>query len=182
MNLLDFVFIDCFETIKTIYAYLFGLYYTIFYYKSPLIVTQAYVKCLENGLTKDISNEISNGSLWKFKSKNYNVYIYYKHLPSHKDYALVYNNSKVINFPPYDYSTYNKRVRPGIISMCINNEDMTNLLTTFAGPKQNFYTDLHDTKLSWITQDTYYDTLPVIQKSNAYGERKTVDPLTMKEV
>ena len=107
MNLVDFVFIDCFETIKTIFAYLVGLYYTLIYFKGPLVVTQAYTKCLDKGITKDISKEIANGSSWKFESSNFNVYIYYKHLPSNKDYALVYNNSKVVPFPPYDYSVYN---------------------------------------------------------------------------
>ena len=76
---------------------------------------------------------------------------------------------------------YYKKVKPGIIDYYVDNDDYTSLLKEFAGPKQNFYYDLHDTKISWITQ-TLYKHVPSITKTTTYGETKTLDPFSMKEV
>jgi hypothetical protein len=174
--------VDMFEYIMMIYMRILEVYYTLKYYKSPIVVKHAYAQCLDD-LThkKTITKEISCGKPWSFKSKDYNVYIYYKHLPTMKDYAIVYNNSAQIKFPPYDYSIFNKKVKPGIIDYYVDNDDYTSLLKEFAGPKQNFYYDLHDTKISWITQ-TLYKHVPSITKTTTYGETKTLDPFSMKEV
>ena len=176
-----FICVDVVDYICCIYRYLLSLYYILVYYKSPLVVTYAYAKCLESpSKIKIITREISQGLSWKFSSKHYNVYIYYKHIPSLTDYAIVYNNCNPIHFPPYNYSVYSKKIRPGILSIMINNKDETDTLRLFCGPKQNFYADLQDTDISWISPKHTNDS--IISIVNTRGETKMISPLTMKTV
>lgn len=183
MDLAAFVMVDVYDVCMMIYFKIISIIYTLYYYKSPLVVTYAYLECLSTKNKKEITNEVANGNKWKFDSDNYNVYIYYKHLPTMKNYAIVYNNKNPVHFPPYAYEVYNARVRPlnKILNIFIDNEDCTNVLKMFAGPKENFYGDIHETNLSWITKIDY-EISPVVKKFNSTLVEKIIDPITMKEV
>ena len=132
---------DVYEFIQYIYLYLLKIYTFFFYNQVPLVVKSAETICLDSGSSKDITKEISLGKPFKYQSDNSIVKIFYQF--SLKDYAMIYHKSSPLQFPPYDLATFHKRPRPGIASITIENNDFTDILKPYAGPKQNFYSD-HD--------------------------------------
>ena len=141
---ITFIMCDVYEFIQCIYMYLLKIYTFFMYNQVPLVVKRAETICLNSGSSKDITKEISSGKPFKYPSDNSIVKIFYQF--SFKDYAMIYHKSSPLKFPPYDLTTFHKRPRPGIASITIENNDFTDILKPYAGPKQNFYTDTENFK------------------------------------
>lgn len=176
--LVTFIMCDCVEFYKYVYKFLCAFYYFSVYYQIPVIVTDARAICQETLESKDISFEIANGKTYKFNSKNYNVQIEY--IVDGKKYAMVYNNSNPLAFPPYSIDVYKKRVRPGILEFIVDgNAEYSEILKMYAGPKLDFYNSIdgfQGVDISWIIGEKPKD----ISYNNSYGERVTLDPNSMK--
>lgn len=171
MNLTNFILADCYNFIKSaIDFFKFQFYKTI--YHSPFIIKKAYSHCLITGHYQNITREIITGKKPKISSQNYVVHIHYKF--NLVDYAIVYHKDNPVDFPPYPLNVFNKRSRPSIISIHVNNEDVTHLLKKYAGPKHNFYEDLVNftgQDVSWILGKKIH-TSAKITVFTSFGETK----------
>lgn len=141
-QIVEFIMCDMYEIVKIVYEYILAIRVFLRYTHVPLFVTFAETMCLETGEVKIITKEISKGATFKYPSNNSIVRIKYRF--DNKDYAMLYHKNHPVPFPPYNLHDFTKRARPGIASITITDENFTELLKPYAGPKQNFYSDINE--------------------------------------
>lgn len=168
---------DVYEFVKMTYTILQKFYFFTMYHQIPIVVKKAETLCLDTLQKVDISYEISCGKNFKYASENSIVKIdyFYNTTP----YVMIYHKDNPQSFPPYKLSTFTKRVRPGISSILINNKNFTNYLKKFAGPKQNFYSDIEDysgMNFAWTNLHNHYNISDdaKVEIMNSFGDKRTI--------
>lgn len=176
MNFENLIYIlsDFLDLLMNIYKlYILPFILGLWYYNVPLVVVSA--ETISNVTNETIDNSlcVAHGHPPKYPDDDSYCRIIYKF--QNKTYAMAFHKSNPQPFPPYDLQVFTKKQRPGILSICINSKDYTDILLPYAGPKLNFYKDIenYSLKLSWA--GIYTDTESQVTVTNTHGIVTSVD-------